>query len=507
MKTKMHHEDEVLALSELGKGRRRTLSRRAMLRGAGGLAIALPMLEIMWDDKEVRAAGEPLRYGIFFVGQSLGGDNDPVHNLYVPTTTGLGYAATQALQPLFDAGVNDSVTVVSNLEIPYAPNSNQSAAPAAGRISDFHISSLSPLFSGMRSDTNFNVRGVTSDQLVADTIGTTTVFKNLVYQVPAAWYLTNSAPYGRDIMSVKQDMSGLLEVPGTISPRQAFDTLFYNFAPPDDAVIAAQLDFAWRQRKSVVDVVRSRAEALLGRLGGYDKLVIERHLAELRDLERRINTIPPAPGGNCQLPTDPGMDPPIGGDLTGAGDTNNGYSDEDTRAQVFMDMIHMAYTCDLTRVVALLMSMAQSHMNAYQITGIGLDIHELGHSNSGMGTTNQVTAGIQWHMKHFGYLVNKLKTTTEGTGTVLDNCALVLIHEGGHGYDALDDKINSAHSTENMACLIAGGAGNLKMGHHIVAPSSQRHPGNVILTAMNAVGLTTNTFGEVTSGPIAALIT
>jgi hypothetical protein len=56
-----------------------------------------------------------------------------------------------------------------------------------------------------------------------------------------------------------------------------------------------------------------------------------------------------------------------------------------------------------------------------------------------------------------------------------------------------------------MACLIAGGAGGLRPGHHIVAPPGRNHPGNVIMSAMTAVGAPTDTFGEVTGGVIPEL--
>ena len=37
---------------------------------------------------------------------------------------------------------------------------------------------------------------------------------------------------------------------------------------------------------------------------------------------------------------------------------------------------------------------------------------------------------------------------------MIDNSVLVLLHEGGHGLDTSSGKVNSSHSTENMACLI-----------------------------------------------------
>ncbi len=53
-----------------------------------------------------------------------------------------------------------------------------------------------------------------------------------------------------------------------------------------------------------------------------------------------------------------------------------------------------------------------------------------------------------------------------------------------------------------MACLIAGRAGGLRPGPHVVA--TDRHPANVLISAANAVGVTTNTLGEL-SGQILAL--
>jgi hypothetical protein len=53
-----------------------------------------------------------------------------------------------------------------------------------------------------------------------------------------------------------------------------------------------------------------------------------------------------------------------------------------------------------------------------------------------------------------------------------------------------------------MACLIAGRAGGLSPGQHVVAAG--RHPANVVISAMKAVGAPTETLGEV-SGSIPQL--
>ncbi len=473
-----------------------TLPRRAVLRGIGGTILGLPFLEAMTGSvRRARAASAspPNRFLVCFGGQSLGGDDDPVHNLYVPDVVGPGYDLKAALAPLANHGnVKDEITVVSGLEIPTA---NGGSIPAGGRSDSFHIASLSPLLSGVRSGSK-PVNGPTSDQIVADAIGGGTTFKSLVYRVQASWYLNVGSPSGREMISYRRNADGLLSgIPATVSPRAAFQALSAGWIPPDPDE-AARRAFLLRQRKSVLDRVAADTERLVAKLGGADRARLSRHLDEVRDLERRVEAIAPEAGGACQAPVDPGEDPPIGGGQSSNGgsgfDVNAGYSDEETRARAFCDLIHHAFVCDSTRVASLQFTMAQSHMNMHPLTGIPYDLHEIGHSSHG---TAGVSKGIAWHMKHFAYLVAKLRDTPEEGGNLLHRTAIVFLHEGGHGRDPSSGKTFSAHSTENMACLLAGRVGGLKPGRHVVAPG--RHPAQVLATAMDAVGVPTAALGEV----------
>jgi hypothetical protein len=126
--------------------------------------------------------------------------------------------------------------------------------------------------------------------------------------------------------------------------------------------------------------------------------------------------------------------------------------------------------------------------------------HNLNHG----GPKEAHTQIIAWHTGQFARLVGKLRDTPEQGGSVLDRCALAFLIEGGFGGDPFFGDQWSSHTTENMACLVAGGAGRLVRGEHIVAPDGQNHPANVLVTMMNAVGVPTETLGEV-SGEIAAL--
>lgn len=475
-----------------------SLPRRSLLKGLGGVAVALPFLEVMAPRSAAAQAMTPKRFLIFFDGQSLGADNDPKHDELVPTTVGRNYDLKTATQPL--GALKSEVSIVSGLKIPWAAE-NGGAVPAGGRRDNFHVSTLSPLLSGVRSPSGTTSAGETADQLVAGFLAGSTTFKSLVYRVQADWYLSVSAAYGRDIISYKKDSSGrLVPVTPQISPAQAFQALFGGFTPPGaDPAAVKKADFELRARRSVLDLVKGDTERLIPKLGAADRQRMQRHFDELRDLERRVAATPPPQTSACKIPVVPAMDPPVGNPQGNNGTDNTyaqnlGYSNEEDRARLFVDLIHMAMVCDLTRVASLQMTMFQSHMNMYPLTQQATDCHELGHGGV-PGGTSAMAKGHAWHMKHFAALVQKFKDTPEGAGSMLDSSAMVFLFEGGHGWDPEGNKGNSSHSTENMAALIAGRAGGLQPGQHVVAAG--RHPAQVLISGMKAVGAPTETLGEV----------
>ena len=120
------------------------------------------------------------------------------------------------------------------------------------------------------------------------------------------------------------------------------------------------------------------------------------------------------------------------------------------------------------------------------------DIHELGHYGVGGGEVglNAVSDGVAWHVKHWGRLVEKLRDTQELDGSsLLDHTAMVMLFEGGWGFDPESGDALSVHSSENMAVLIAGRAGGLNAigGQHISRPGG--HPAQVVNSALQAVGI------------------
>jgi len=504
------------------------LPRRTLLRGLGGVAVGLPVLECMLNgngDAYAQAAGAlPKRYCIVFAGQALGGDGWEEDKYQVAgtrktesghfiadTPAGGGYAVTTPLKPLDALGLMGDFSMVSNLKIPWNANSVEAAdVPAGGAFRDFHGGGASPLLCGTRSpSSSFKAASITSDQIVAGLNKTTQ--NSLVLRAQPSWYLSGSEFAGRQYISYG---AGGKAIEAQINPSIVYHSLFDAFVPKDMGQ-QAQHDFDLRARKSVLSLITEKRDRVLSRLGAADKVRLGEHFDQIRDLETRLAAMPPTAGDQCQKPTAPADNLMVGGDNAGSGSdeigTDTGYSDEDARARMLADLIHMAFVCDITRVATLQITVFQSHMNVFKIsTDFGVpiraDLHENGH-NGDANTRGQlpVSMCLGWHIGHYAYLMDKLKKTPEGAGTLLDSSVMVFMPEAGHGIQLNDATSDFAtHSVDRMVLLVGGGtAGGLKPGRHIVAPDGT-HPGNVLISAMQAAGYTDDKFGEV-SGKFADL--
>jgi len=502
------------------------LDRRTLLRGLGA-AVALPALECMLDATgraDAQGMALPKRYAIVFAGQSIGGDGwakdsqmiagrrfTETGHFIAPAATGRNYTLTTPLLPLM--ALKSDFSIVTNLRIPFNTNSTDGAdVPAGGAYRDFHGGGCSPLISGMRSTVpNFTANGATSDQVLATALRGQTTQESLVFRAQPSWYLSGSSFSGRESISYRG--AGQRIQPQT-SPQLAFNSLFQGFMP-QGAAAGAIFDFEQRKKLSVLDLVSGRRARLIGKVSVADKVRLEKHFDEIRALELRVRAVPPVTTGTCVALGDPGADPAVGGDNAGSGSsdigTNTGYSGESERAKLFADLIHMAFVCDLTRVATLQITCFQSHMNALPITTemgrpIRADQHEVGHNgdddNRGQLAVSTVLA---WHITQYAYLLDKLKSTTEGAGNVLDNASIVFLPEGGHGTQLNDGTTpNQTHSVENMVVLVAGRGNGLNPGQHI--DGAGRHPAQALVGAMRGAGHAGDALGEV-NGHVQELFT
>jgi hypothetical protein len=473
------------------------LSRRSFLRGAS-LALPLPFLEAMLPRRYAHAQVAPLRYVVMFGGMELAGQS-------TPAGAGPTYTLPAAFAPL--ESVRGAVTLISGLTVPRAATPPPAGIPTGG---GFHNVSVGPILGGTTGfDGRPNYLGPTSDQVVAAAIAGGRYLAYRAQPVPyvgGLGYMT-AGPGGAKIDPVA-------------SPSFAYTTLFSGFAgpsggtltpgavpsgtattPPPSAV-AVQRQLA--RDKSVLDMVATRSGRLMARLGAADKLRVQRHFDEIRALEMRIALLakaqapmpmpsmpgtttpppPPATGASttCRQPSAPGADPSTQSIAAGAnGGGTTGYSNEDLRAEIFVGLIHLALTCNLRQVATLMLTYAQSQMSVEPLIGIRSELHSITHNQGIPAGTSQVGKWQEanaWHVKHFAALVQKLASTPDGTGTLLDNTFAAFTFSGGQG----------PHGCPSMVMATAGRGAVLKTGQHISAVGE--HPAHVLQTGMRAVGVT-----------------
>lgn len=494
----------------------KTLPRRSFLRGIGGVAVALPALEIMSHGGSASAGGSaaPARFLTSFVGTTTGrrhylddeccGDTVGGDRM-TPDAEGADYDLKQALQPLgsepwqYETGfggdqpafdIQSEFTIVSGLKVPWGSGSS---IPAGGRTTLFHGSTITPQLAGCICDGRGRPATTpTVDQLVAEVVGGQTLFESLAYRVEAHNYSSGTASSNANMaaMSWKRDgMGGVVRVDPVVHPGLAWETLFTGFVPPDPAAAAAAA-FELRTRTSVLDLVGESASRLSAKLGRTDQIRMEQHLDEIRSLETRLASISPPSSPECQQVPDPGQEWPITPGGGSVENETNKWSNEELRAEVLADLVHMAFVCDLTRVASFMFEHWKSYLNMAPAIGRTEDLHDLTHfggPNTGIGPQSD---SLAWHMKHFARLARKLKDTPDPDGTpVLDRTVMTMIFEGGWGADPEAGGIGP-HSTENMIVMVAGGrALGLNPGRHING-GNDVHPASVLLAAAQACGVT-----------------
>ena len=175
----------------------RTLSRRSLLRGAGGVALALPLLESMLPHRaRAAAATVPKRYVICFGGFSLTNDAAPMgaQGFIRARSVGLEFeGGADAARRLPRRGQQPGEAAGERRE--RADHSRRASfrGGRAGARDGFHWH-CNPLLTGTRqvATTDSKVTAPSSDQLVAAAVGSATRFPSLSYRVQASQYINGA---------------------------------------------------------------------------------------------------------------------------------------------------------------------------------------------------------------------------------------------------------------------------------------------------------------------------
>ncbi|MCA9618691.1 MAG: DUF1552 domain-containing protein, partial [Myxococcales bacterium] len=462
------------------------LSRRAVLRGAFGTLVGLPLLECMLDERGTALASGgalPCRYFLAHCPTSLVTSGSHSEG-FTPTQTGFGYDIRPVAQPLADHQVSGDVSIVSGLF----------AAPLdvpGGYNVDYHGQAPYAVMTGTRSGfsgVTWRPQGLSADQVALQRLAPATQFPFLYYQLDpqtggtAVCYEQTTGFEGEPEIVYKQ-------IDAQTSPSLAYLQLFTGFVPPGDEV-DPQVELERRLRLSSLSFAGERIAALQARLGAADRATLDEHLTRVRELEMRIQSGSGAVSPACQDPMLGSDDPP---------DVSTDVPDQEARAQLFVDLIQMAFACDMTRIITL--------GGASAMTGTGMRHPAWNHVGGLHGevqhTSDQpeLDAANRWFIDVYARIVAALKATPEGDGNVLDNTAALFVMEGGKGLTADPQRSGDGggdpnHSVDNAVAMLAGRVGGLVPGQHVSLTGQDLHPSTMMTTAFQALGIEP-TLGEI----------
>jgi hypothetical protein len=225
-----------------------------------------------------------------------------------------------------------------------------------------------------------------------------------------------------------------------------------------------------REQKSILDSVRDEVAHLQGTLPQSDRSKLTEYLDAVRGVERRIQ-IAEADPGEVPLVEHPAGIPANWAD----------------HVKLMIDLQVLAYQTDLTRVITLMLGHEQSGMTYPQI-GIPDAHHPVSHHQQEPEKVAKTARINAYHMTMFAYLLERLRATPDGDGTLLDHITLI------YGAGIAD---SNSHAPVNIPFILAGGgAGNLKGGRHTRLKDVPL--ANLHLTLMDQFGVHWDRIGDST---------
>src|SRR5207245_6369050 len=162
------------------------------------------------------------------------------------------------------------------------------------------------------------------------------------------------------------------------------------------------------QDRSILDSITDRVNALQRRLGANDNRKVNDYLASLRDVERRIQKAEQQSAKEV-----PDVDRPEG--------IPDGF---EPHVALLYDLQLLAFQSDLTRVTTFMYGREQNGRPYPQI-GIPEPHHPLTHHQNDPMKMEKCAKIQTYHVKPFANYLDKLPSTPDGDGSLLDHVVLL----------------------------------------------------------------------------------
>jgi len=433
---------------------KKALPRRTVLRGLGSM-LALPLVDSMVPALSAlqKTSAKPInRFGVMYV------PNGMIMKNYLPLIEGTAFEITPTLSAL--APFREHVLVLSGLEcIPTPGRPGGAHAKASTRF----LTDVSPPTSETWLDA-----GISMDQILAQETGKQTQVPSLELAIESgetagACDTGFACPYTNTISWKSQNTP----LPTQNNPRAIFERLFGDSTSTDPKERLVRL----RQQRSVLDSVEDEVAHLRGALPQGDWTKLTEYLDAIRDVEQRIQIAEAQ--SDRELPHidhPPGIPP-----------------NWEDHVNLMLDLQVLAFQCDLTRVITLMLGHEHSGMTYPQI-GVPDAHHPISHHQQEPEKVAKVAKINAYHVQMFARLLGKLQATPDGDGTLLDHVTMM------YGAGIAD---SNSHSPIDIPMILAGGgAGHLKGGRHVRFKNMPL--ANLHLTLLDLFGVHQDRIGDST---------
>jgi hypothetical protein len=430
------------------------LSRRTVLRGAG-TCIALPFLDAMLPAFGASAPASPMRMLYVYAPTGI------LPQYWQPDTTGQSFEYKRVMKPL--EPFRSDVTMLTGL----------SAYPVAAGLQDGagdHVRAVGTYLTGVRirktlgSDLH---AGISADQIAAKALGGKTRLASLELTCETSRTVGECDSYtcAYQTMSYKSPTEPLIP---EMNPRVVFDRMFGDMDLSGSPAERKNNEF---YRESILDLTIEDTKSLERDLGQTDRQKLDQYLTCIRDLEARLT----------KAASDPKVDLPAG--VEAPSGVPAVYADH---AQLMFDLIKLAFQTDTTRVVTFMLA-REGGLRPYPEIGVPEAHHSISHHGGNPELIEKLAKIEVYHMEQFAKFVGDLKSTPEGSATMLDHCATV------YGAGLADPNV---HDHDHCPTLMVGNAGGrLRPGQHVTVkqgtPISDLH-----LTMLDLVGVPTDKLGN-----------
>ena len=439
---------------------KKCLSRRTVLRGIGA-TVALPLLDSMVPAlaaARTSAARPVKRVGAVYVPNGMSMPS------WVPPATGK-LELTPILTPL--APVEDRVLVLSGM-------ANQEAKQRLDEGDGDHSRCQAAFLTGAHAvkasgaNTTLEV-GVSMDQVAARELREDTQLASLELSLEANELVGQCEDgYGCAYSATLAWRDANTPMPMETDPRAVFEHLFGAAGSTGQEARLRAL----RMDKSILDSVSEELTGLVRQLGRGDRSKLAGYLESVRDIERRIQI--------AEAQSDRGL--PEVAQPAGIPASFEEY------ANLMFDLMLVAYQADLTRVCTFLYGREKS-VRTYPEIGVSEPHHPVSHHRMSPERLEQLAQINTLHMQIFSRFLERLRSTPDGDGSLLDHSAI--IYGAGMGN-------SNAHDPLDLPIVLAGGGGGtIKGGRHVQVP--QGTPlANLHLTVLEKMGVSAESLGDST---------